>query len=127
MNCGEICGTIVGPDLARRNRTSNSGPDLRVLHIVTAFPRFSTDTITPWFVELVRRQRESGIDARVFAPAYRGGPETEPFPGIPVERFRYAPPALETLTHDESVPDRIRHSPAAGPSSRGRPAFRSNV
>jgi glycosyltransferase involved in cell wall biosynthesis len=113
MSCGEICGMIVGPELARRNRTSHSGPDLRVLHIVTAFPRFPTDPITPWFVELVRRQRESGIDARVFAPAYRGGPEIESFPEIPVQRFRYAPPALETLTHDESVPDRIRHSPAA--------------
>lgn len=113
MSCGEICGTIVGPERPSRNRTSNSGPDLRVLHIVTAFPRFPTDPITPWFVELVRRQRESGIDARVFAPAYRGGPEIEPYPEIPVERFRYAPSALETLTHDESVPDRIRHHPAA--------------
>lgn len=112
MSCGEICGTIDGPDLPRRNRTSNSRPGLQVLHVVTAFPRSRTDPITPWFVELVRRQRESGIDARVFAPAYRGGPEVEPFPEIPVERFRYAPASLETLTHDESVPDRVRHHPS---------------
>jgi len=86
---------------------------LQVIHVVTAFPRTPTDPITPWLVELVRRQRESGIDARVFAPAYRGGPAVEPFPEIPVARFRYAPASLETLTHEESVPDRIRHHPSA--------------
>jgi glycosyltransferase involved in cell wall biosynthesis len=86
---------------------------LQVLHVVTSFPRTPTDPITPWLVELVRRQRESGIDARVFAPAYRGGPAIEPFPEIPVARFRYAPESLETLTHEESVPDRIRHHPSA--------------
>ncbi len=113
MSCGEICGTIVGPELPRRIRTSSSRPGLQVLHVVTAFPRTPSDPITPWFVELVRRQRESGIDARVLAPAYRGGPAVEPFPGIPVKRFRYAPASLEMLTHDESVPDRIRHRPSA--------------
>ena len=113
MSCGEICGTTVGPDLPRRNRTSNSRTGLQVIHVVTAFPRTPTDPITPWLVELVRRQRESGIDARVFAPAYRGGPAVEPFPEIPVARFRYAPASLETLTHEESVPDRIRHHPSA--------------
>jgi len=113
MSCGEICGRIVGPDPPRRNRTSNSRPGLRVLHVVTAFPRTSTDPITPWFVELVRRQRTSGIDARVFAPAYRGGPAVESIQEIPVERFRYAPRSLETLTHDESVPDRVRNHPAS--------------
>ncbi len=86
---------------------------MRVLHVVTAFPRTLDDPITPWLVELVRRQRKSGIDASVLTSAYRAGPEHEPFPDIPVLRFRYAPPALETLTHDESVPDRIRHQPSA--------------
>jgi len=86
---------------------------LRVLHVATAFPRTPDDPITPWLVELVRRQRKSGIEASVLASAYRGGPEHEPFPDIPVVRFRYAPPPFETLTHDESVPDRIRHRPSA--------------
>ncbi|MEN8143996.1 MAG: glycosyltransferase family 4 protein [Gemmatimonadota bacterium] len=80
---------------------------MRVTHIVTAFPRSADDPITPWLVELVRRQRERGLDARVLAPAYRGGPAAEPLP-IPVRRFRYAPAAWETLTHDETVPDRLR-------------------
>lgn len=84
---------------------------MQVLHVVTAFPRSRTDPITPWFVELVRRQRESGIDARVLTSAYRGGPEVQPFPEIPVERFRYAPASLEALTHVEAVTDRLRHNP----------------
>ncbi len=80
---------------------------MRVTHIVTAFPRSADDPITPWLVELVSRQRERGLDARVLAPAYRGGPADEPLP-IPVRRFRYAPAAWESLTHDETVPDRLR-------------------
>lgn len=86
---------------------------MRVIHVVTAFPRHADDPITPWLVELVRRQRAAGLDASVLAPAYRGGPE-DPGLALPVERFRYAPRALETLTHDETVPDRLRHNPAWG-------------
>lgn len=78
--------------------------------MVTAFPRHPGDPITPWLVELVRRQRGAGLDAGVLAPAYRGGPGAEPG-GIPVQRFRYAPARLETLTHDRSVPDRLRERP----------------
>jgi len=104
---------IVGPDPPFRKRTSSSRLGLQVLHVVTAFPRTRSDPITPWLVELIRRQRESGIDARVLAPAYRDGPAVEPFPEIPVTRFRYAPASFETLTHDESVPDRIRNRRSA--------------
>lgn len=83
---------------------------MRVIHVVTAFPRHPGDPITPWLVELVRRQREAGLDASVLAPAYRGGPDDASSP-VPVERFRYAPAFLETLTHDETVPDRLRRRP----------------
>lgn len=83
---------------------------MRVIHVVTAFPRHPNDPITPWLVELVRRQRDAGIEASVLAPAYRGGPD-DADPPVPVQRFRYAPAALETLTHDETVPDRLRRRP----------------
>lgn len=86
---------------------------MRVVHVATAFPRHDEDPITPWLVELIRRQRDAGLDASVLAPAYRGGPTEEPT-GIPVHRFRYAPAPLEKLTHDETVPDRLRRSPAYG-------------
>jgi len=60
-------------------------------------------------VELIRSQRERGIDARVLTSAYRGSGD-QVVHGIPVHRFRYAPASWETLTHDETVPDRIRRS-----------------
>ena len=82
---------------------------MRVLHVATAFPRDESDPITPWMVELIRSQRERGIDAQVLTSAYRGSGD-QVVHGIPVHRFRYAPAAWETLTHDETVPDRIRRS-----------------
>ena len=85
---------------------------MKVVHVATAFPRHPADPITPWLVELIRRQRQAGIDASVLAPAYRGGPEAEAT-DIPVRRFRYAPRFMESLTHDQAVPDRIRDRPAA--------------
>lgn len=83
---------------------------MRVIHVVTAFPRHAEDPITPWLVELVRRQRAEGLDASLLAPAYRGGPASEAT-GLPVRRFRYAPAPIEMLTHDETVPDRLRGAP----------------
>lgn len=84
---------------------------MKIVHVVTAFPRDDGDPITPWLVELVRRQRATGLDVHVLAPAYRGGPSTVDS-GISVRRFRYAPASLETLTHDQSVPDRLRSRPS---------------
>ena len=87
---------------------------MRVVHVVTAFPRHEGDVITPWLVRLLLGLRDAGVDAAVLAPAYRGGGATE-WRGIPVRRFRYAPSFLETLTHDQTVPDRLRSRPwAAG-------------
>ena len=83
---------------------------MRVIHIATAFPRSDQDVITPWLVELIRRQRAAGIEAEVLTSAYRGlGDQT--VSGIPVHRFRYAPKSAESLTHDETVPDLIERHP----------------
>jgi phosphatidylinositol alpha-1,6-mannosyltransferase len=83
-----------------------------VLHIVTAYPRHEEDVITPWLVETLRALRDQGIEVEVLAPAYRGG-GCATVGGIRVFRFRYAAPArLETLTHDETTPDRLQRHPA---------------
>lgn len=79
---------------------------MRVLHVVTAFPRAPGDIIAPWLVELIRRQRAMGLEAEVFAPAYRGGGNQE-LAGIPVHRFRYFPAPWEDLTHDQGTVDRV--------------------
>lgn len=82
---------------------------MRILHVVTAFPRGPDDVIVPWLVELLVRLRAAGHEVEVFTSAYRGGGNTE-FRGIPVHRFRYAPAGWEDLTHDEAAPDRMRRS-----------------
>jgi len=82
---------------------------MRILHVVTAFPRAPGDIIAPWLIELLRRQRAAGHEVEVFAPAYRGGGNKE-FEGIPVHRFRYFPGRWEDLTHDQGTVDRVGHS-----------------
>ena len=82
---------------------------MRILHVVTAFPRSTDDVIVPWLVELLKRLRAAGHDAQVFTSAYKGGGNTA-FAGIPVHRFRYFPGRWEDLTHEEATPDRLRRS-----------------
>jgi len=89
---------------------TDSRQPLRVAHMVTAFPRHDGDVITPWLGELLLAQVERGIRVSVWAPAYKGGGDGR-WRGIPVRRFRYAPAAWETLTHDETAPDRLRSKP----------------
>ncbi|HEX8904250.1 MAG TPA: glycosyltransferase, partial [Longimicrobiaceae bacterium] len=83
---------------------------MKVLYLVTAYARDPADVITPWLVETIRRLRARGVDVEVLAPAYRGL-ATQTVAGVRVHRFRYAPRAWETLTHDQTAPDRIRERP----------------
>jgi glycosyltransferase involved in cell wall biosynthesis len=83
---------------------------MRILHIVTAFPRQADDPIAPWLVELITRLRARGHEIDVLASAYRGAGDHE-FRGIRVFRFRYFPASWERLTHEETAPDRMRRSP----------------
>lgn len=82
---------------------------MRILHIVTAFPRNQDDVIVPWLLEMLKRLQAAGVEVEVATSAYRGGGNRE-FGGIPVHRFRYFPSRWETLTHDEAVPDRMKRS-----------------
>jgi glycosyltransferase involved in cell wall biosynthesis len=83
---------------------------VKVLYLVTAYARDPSDVITPWLVETIRRLRARGVEVEVLAPAYRGlGSQT--LDGVRVHRFRYAPAGWETLTHDQTAPDRIRQRP----------------
>ena len=82
---------------------------MRLLHVVTAFPRTADDVITPWLVELLKRLRAAGHDVAVFTSAYKGLGDHE-LGGIPVYRFRYFFRPWENLTHEETAPDRMRRS-----------------
>lgn len=80
---------------------------MKVLYIATAFPRFEGDVITPWLVETIRRLQNQDIKIDVFTSAYKGLKENSVY-GIKVYRFRYFFRKWEKLTHDETVPDRMR-------------------
>jgi glycosyltransferase involved in cell wall biosynthesis len=82
---------------------------MRILHVITAFPRSADDVIVPWLVELLKHLRAAGHDVDVLTSAYKGGGNRE-FAGIPVHRFRYFPARWEDLTHEEAAPDRMRRS-----------------
>ena len=90
-----------------------SAEPLRVVHVATAYQRHEDDVVTPWLSKLIAAQRDSGLDASVLAPSYKGLASGR-VADVPVRRFRYAPRAWETLTHEETVPDRLRGSPAHG-------------
>ncbi len=83
---------------------------MKVLFLVTAYPRHPADVITPWMTETIRRVGERGVEVEVLAPSYRGL-ATQTVDGVRVHRFRYAPAPWETLTHDQTAPDRIRERP----------------
>lgn len=83
---------------------------VKVLFIASAFPRAAGDVITPWLVEMIHRLQQRGIVVEVLAPAYRGQ-GNQVVHDIQVHRFRYGPARWETLTHDQTAPDRIRERP----------------
>jgi glycosyltransferase involved in cell wall biosynthesis len=83
---------------------------VKALFIASAYPRGPGDVITPWLTETIHRLSSRGIQVEVLAPAYRGNPSTT-LDGVVVHRFRYAPRRWETLTHDQTAPDRIRDRP----------------
>lgn len=84
---------------------------MKVLYLVSAYPRDPDDVITPWMVETIRRLRPRGVEVEVLAPSYRAL-RSQTVDGVTVHRFRYAPRPWETLTHDQTAPDRIRERPA---------------
>lgn len=83
---------------------------MRVLHIVTAFPRHEGDVITPWLAEMLRGLKARGIGVEVFTSSYKGLGNQVLF-GIPIHRFRYFLSRWEKLTHEEMAVDRLGRSP----------------
>jgi glycosyltransferase involved in cell wall biosynthesis len=89
---------------------------VRILHVVTAWPRDPEDVITPWLTTLAEKQAARGHAVDVLAPAWRGRRTPQKGSGagggLSVRRFRYAPARWERLTHEETVPDRLQRHPA---------------
>lgn len=83
---------------------------MKVLFVVTAYPRDEQDVITPWMGETIDRLRRAGIEVEVLAPAYKGSGDSV-LAGVKVHRFRYAPARWESLTHDVPALHRIARNP----------------
>lgn len=83
---------------------------MKVLFVVTAYPRFEGDIITPWLVELIRRLKKKGIDVSVLTSAHRGLRD-QVIAGVRVFRFRYFFQRFERLTHEETAVDRMKRGP----------------
>jgi glycosyltransferase involved in cell wall biosynthesis len=85
--------------------------------------------------ETIARLQKSGVEVEVLAPSYRGA-AAAPVHGVRVHRFRYAPAAIESLTHDAPALDTIAKNPlyaalvpfylAAGTAAAGKIAREGN-
>jgi glycosyltransferase involved in cell wall biosynthesis len=89
---------------------SSSAAQVKILYVVTAYDRTAGEGITPWLVETIRRLADRGVSVEVLAPSYRGL-RSGVVGDVRVHRFRYAPSFWETLTHDQTAPDRVREKP----------------
>lgn len=76
---------------------------MNICVVTSSFPRKYPDHISPWLrdssLELMRR----GHKVSAFVPAHMANRQTD-YEGVEVKRFRYAPAALERLTHEDSSP-----------------------
>ena len=84
---------------------------MKVLNIVSAWPRWGGDTITLWLVHQVNELNHAGNRVDVFAPSWKSrrsgvmfNPLWEYWP-YSIHRFRYFPARWETLTHEKPASD----------------------
>ena len=80
---------------------------MKILVISSTYPRHEDDFAVPWMRETHRRLKEQGHEITVLAPTFKGL-KSHLIDGIEVIRYRYAPKALETLTHEEGATYRVR-------------------
>lgn len=80
---------------------------MKVVSITTAFPRSETDVLIPWIIRLINLLKEKGVETDVFTSSYCGR-KSEISNNINVFRFRYFFKKLEKLSHDMSVPEKLK-------------------
>jgi glycosyltransferase involved in cell wall biosynthesis len=80
---------------------------MKVISIVTSFPRNDKDILIPWIIRLIKELQSENIETIVFTSSYCGiGNEIRA--GIKVTRFRYFLKRWEKLSHDMSVPEKLK-------------------
>src|SRR5436309_220925 len=87
---------------------------MRVLHVVTAFPRSADDVIAPWLVELLKRLRAAGYDIAVFTSAARRSDRVVAISSYTAAEVReLADIPIEVIPYTTSLP-----APGAAPVAR---------
>ena len=78
---------------------------MKIAVLGSTYPRSDQDPGVPWQRETVRRCAQEGHEVTILAPSWKAL-KNHKIDGITVLRWRYAPRALETLTHDEGAPNK---------------------
>ena len=80
---------------------------MKVVSITTAFPRSDSDVLIPWIIRLINLLKEKGVETDIFTSSYCGR-KSEISNDINVFRFRYFFRKWEKLSHDMSVPEKLK-------------------
>ncbi len=80
---------------------------MKIISIVTSFPRNEKDVLIPWIIRLIKELRVHNIETDIFTSSYCGM-DDEKKDGINVRRFRYFFKRWEKLSHDMSVPEKLK-------------------
>jgi len=81
---------------------------VRVLFLAHAYPRFAGDPVGSFVGNLAVALREHDVQVTVSAPSAPGLAAYEEIDGIPIHRFRYAPPKYETLAYTGTMGAQVR-------------------
>ena len=80
---------------------------MKIVSITTAFPRSETDVLIPWIIRLINLLKEKNVETDIFTSSYCGR-KSEIRNNINVFRFRYFFKKWEKLSHDMSVPEKLK-------------------
>ena len=83
---------------------------MRVLFLAHAYPRFAGDPVGSFIANLAVALRDEGVEVVVSAPSAPGVASHDMMDGIRVERFRYAPRAMETLAYTGTMGAQVKES-----------------
>ncbi len=80
---------------------------MKIISIVTAFPRNKNDVLIPWIIKLIHLLEKDNIKTDIFTSTYCAR-KSEEYEGIRVTRFRYFLKKFEKLSHDMAIPEKIK-------------------
>ena len=80
---------------------------MKIVSITTAFPRNENDVLIPWIIKLINLLKTKEAETEIFTSSYCGR-KSETSNNIKVFRFRYFFKKWEKLSHDMSVPEKLK-------------------